>query len=310
MKVLFLANSEVAIPSLEYLSKIHNVEVVTGPDKKRDRGKKLRPTPIKEKALSLGLKVYTPPRVSEGEFLEFVKAHPPDIGVVVAFGEILKEEFINIPKYKIVNLHFSLLPKYRGAEPLRRAILNGEKETGVTTMYINPRLDQGDILLQRRTEISDEDDFGTLSERVSKMGAELLVETLDLIEKGDITPIPQKDEGFEYARKFTKEEMNIPWHRDSVYVRNLVRALSPSPGAYTFFRGKRIKIFKVDLKNDIKEKPGYIVKMSKNELIVSCGEGGVSIKSLQPEGKKRISVEEFIRGYKPKVSEQFTMGGD
>ncbi len=310
MKVLFLANSEVAIPSLEYLSKIHDVEVVTGPDKKRGRGKKLRPTPVKEKALSLGLKVYTPHKVSEGEFLEFVRAHPPDIGVVVAFGEILKEEFINIPKYKMVNLHFSLLPKYRGAEPLRRAILNGEKETGVTTMYINPHLDQGDILLQRKTEISNEDDFGTLSERLSKMGAELLVETLALIEKGDITPIPQKDEGFEYAKKFTKEEMNIPWHKNSVYVRNLVRALSPSPGAYTFFRGKRVKIYKVDVKEYIEGNPGDILQVGKDELIVGCGEEGIVIRSLQPEGKKRMSVEEFIRGYKPRVSEQFTMGGD
>ncbi|HID16625.1 MAG TPA: methionyl-tRNA formyltransferase [Candidatus Atribacteria bacterium] len=282
------------------------VKVVTGPDKKRDRGKKLRPSPVKEEALSLGLEVYTPDKVSEGEFLEIVRSNPPDIVVVVAFGEILKEEFINLPKYGVINLHFSLLPKYRGAEPVRRAILNGEKKTGVTTMYINPLLDQGDILLQREVDIREDDDYGTLSKRLSIIGRDLLLKTLELIESGKAVRKPQRDGESSYAKKFTKEELKIPWERDAVYVRNLIRALSPKPGAYTFFRGKRLKIFRGDIVEGLDILPGKIGKIEKDTLIVGCGNDALSIKSLQLEGKKVMSIDEFIRGYKPDISENFT----
>ncbi len=309
-KVLFMGNSEVSIPSLLELAKIYEVEVVTGPDKKRGRGKKLRPTPVKEKALELGLKVYTPERVSGGEFLDFIKRNPPDIAVVVAFGEILKEEFLRVPKYGVVNLHFSLLPKYRGAEPLRRAILNDEKITGITTMYINPLLDQGDILLQREIVIDEKDNYGTLSKKLAEEGAKLLVETLKLIEEGKIRPMPQGDTSSSYAKKFTKEEMRIPWTREALYIRNLVRALSPTPGAYTFFRGKRLKVYDVEIVADTDGNPGVIVDVRKDRLIVTCGDGAIAIKRLQPEGKKVMDVVEFIRGYKPEISEVFTDGGD
>ncbi len=310
MKVLFLGNSEVSIPSLELLASYHDVEVVTGPDKKRGRGKRLRPTPVKEKALELGLRVYTPEKVSTGKFLEFVKNNPPDIAVIVAFGEILKEEFLKIPKHGVVNLHFSLLPRYRGAEPLRRAILNGEKVTGITTMLINPLLDQGDILLQKEIEIKDDDDYGTLSKKLAEEGARLLIDTLKLIEEGRANPRPQGDEGANYAAKFTKEEMEIPWERKGVYVRNLVRALSPSPGAYTFFRGKRLKIYKVELIKGLKGIPGRIEEIGKEKMVVACGEDGISVKLLQPEGKRKMEIGEFIRGYKPQLHEVFGVGGE
>ncbi len=309
-KVLFMGNSEVSIPSLLKLSKLYEVEVVTGPDKKRGRGKKIRPTPVKQKALELGLKVYTPEKVSEGEFLDFIKRNPPDIAVVVAFGEILKEEFLKIPKYGVVNLHFSLLPKYRGAEPLRRAILNGDKVTGVTTMYINPLLDQGDILLQREIIIDDKDTYGTLSKKLAEEGAGLLIETLQLMKEGKIRPIPQGDSPSSYAKKFTKEEMRIPWGRESLYIKNLVRALSPSPGAYTFFRGKRIKIYEVEAIPYDGGTPGKIVKVEKDRLVVACGDGAISIKKIQPEGKRIMSIDEFVKGYKPNISEMFLDGGE
>ncbi len=309
MKILFLGNSEVSIPALREIAKIHEVEVVTGPDKRRGRGKKIRPTKVKEEALNLGLKVHTPDKVSEGDFLEFVKKEPPDIVVVVAFGEILKEDFLKIPKYGVINIHFSLLPKYRGAEPLRRAILNGEKVTGVTIMKIDPELDRGDILLQKEIKIEESDDYGTLSEKLAKEGALLLKKALELIEVGKIDGTPQGDENSSYAKKFTKEEMEISWDKECSYIRNLVRALSPKPGAYTFFRGKRVKIYKVEPMSNMYSKPGRVEKVEKERLVVGCKNGALSIKSIQPEGKKVMDIAEFIRGYKPQVGEIFGKGG-
>ncbi len=297
MKVLFMGTPQFAVPSLKKLhEEFEIIGVVTQPDKPAGRGKRLTPPPVKEVARELGLEVYQPQRLKGFEgVLETLK---PDCIVVVAYGKILPSEILRIPPYGVVNLHASLLPKYRGAAPIQRAIMAGEKITGNTVMLVNEEMDAGDILSQEEIPIEEEDNFYTLSEKLSLAGSDLLTRTLKLWFQKKITPVPQRHEEATYAPPVRKEEFRLCWKAPAESVRDRVRGLYPN--AYTLFRGNRIKVLRVELVEGSGE-PGEVLDPKK--FVVACGEGAVLIKELiSPKGKK-MSGEEFLRGYPLKDGE-------
>ena len=286
-----------AVPSLKALAeKFEVIGVVAQPDKPAGRGQKLTPPPTKVVAKELGIPVYQPERIRD--FVPEVKKLKPDCIVVVAYGKILPKELIHLPPYGSINLHASLLPKYRGAAPIQRALMAGERETGNTVMLINERMDAGDILSQERVPIEEEDNLLTLSEKLAKSGARLLVDTLYEWFEGRIKPVSQREEEATYAPPVQKEEYRICWKASAKSVRDRVRGLYPN--AYTIFRGKRIKILRVKVLN-LSGEPGEI--LSKDKLIIGCGSGAIEVMELiSPKGKK-MSGEEFVRGYRPKLYE-------
>ena len=302
-RIVFFGTSEFAVPSLEVLNKFYEiVAVITQPDKPAGRKLKLTPPPVKKKAIELGLEkvIFQPQKIKTPEFYDFFYSLKPDIAVVVAYGKLIPKEIFEFPKYKTLNLHASLLPKYRGASPIRRALLSGEKFTGNTVMLINEGMDTGDILAQEKEMISLEDNYETLSQRLAKKGAFLLLKTIeDWIEK-KIQPYPQNDKEATYAPPIEKIEYRICWkaERDSIYDR--IRALYPN--AYTFVdakRTKRIKILKAKiLEGEVKGYPAGSFYPLKNSLVIVCGDGKLlEIKELISPKGKRISGEAFLRGF-------------
>lgn len=286
-----------AVPSLRALyERFEVIGVVAQPDKPAGRGQKLTPPPTKVVALELGIPVYQPESIKE--FIPTVKQLNPDCIVVVAYGKILPKELIYLPPYGSLNLHASLLPKYRGAAPIQRALMAGEKETGNTVMLINEEMDAGEILSQERVPIEEEDNFLSLSEKLANSGAKLLADTLEKWFKGEIKPVPQREEEATYAPPILKEEYRICWKAQAKSVKDRVRGLYPN--AYTIFRGNRIKILKVKVV-DVCGEPGEI--LSEERFIVGCGEKAVEVLELiSPKGKK-MTGEEFMRGYRPKLYE-------
>jgi methionyl-tRNA formyltransferase len=293
MNILFMGTPSFAVPSLKLLRERFNIlGVVTQPDRPAGRGKRLKPPPVKEIALSSGLKVFQPERIRD--FADEIRRLKPDCIVVVAYGKILPKDVLEIPPYGVINLHASLLPKYRGAAPIQRVIMAGEEVTGNTVMLVNERMDAGDILSQREEPVYPDDNFQTLSERLSERGAHLLAETLELWFGGRIEPTPQDDRKATYAPPVMKEEFRICWKAEARSVRDRVRGLYPN--AYTFFRGERIKLLKLELCEGEGE-PGEII--DPENLCVACGEGAVRIEELiSPKGKRMKGVE-FVRGYSP-----------
>lgn len=300
MKVLFMGTPDFAVPSLKMLLKKHEVcAVVTQPDRPKGRGKKMVPPIIKEIALEHGILVYQPEKVKESGFIEKLKELDAEIIVVVAFGQILSEEILNMPKYGCVNVHGSLLPKYRGAGPIQWAVINGDKETGVTTMMMAKGLDSGDMLLKRRMEIQQEDTYGTLHDRMALVGAEVLEETLELIEKGQAVPIAQKETEMSIAPMITKETEKIIWSKTSKEILCLIRGLSPVPGAYTNCGDEILKIWDAeDFKtSDKKMQCGQIIDVTKRGFIVKTGDGSLLITQLQARGGKKMSTDAYMRGH-------------
>ena len=303
LRVAFFGTSPFAVPTLEELFRDKDLElvaVITQPDKPAGRGKKLTPPAVKKKAIELGLEniVYQPSKIRNEDFYSFFRNLKPDIAVVVAYGKILPREVFDLPKYKTLNLHASLLPKYRGAAPIHRAIMAGEKVTGNTVMLIDEGLDSGDILSQQEEPILESDNIASLSERLATKGAKLLVETLKRWVKGEIKPIPQNDAEATYAPPIEKAEFRICWKAEAESVRDRIRALYPN--AYTTFGGKRIKVLSAsltDIKSDLPA--GSVYPYNKDGLYVVCGDGMVlKIEELiNPKGK-RVKGEDFIRGYK------------
>jgi len=303
LRVAFFGTSPFAVPTLEELFRDKDLElvaVITQPDKPAGRGKKLTPPAVKKKAIELGLEniVYQPSKIRNEEFYSFFRNLKPDIAVVVAYGKILPREVFDFPKYKTLNLHASLLPKYRGAAPIHRAIMAGEKVTGNTVMLIDEGLDSGDILSQQEEAILENDNIVSLSERLATKGAKLLVETLKRWVKGEIKPIPQNDAEATYAPPIEKAEFRICWKAEAESVRDRIRALYPN--TYTTFGGKRIKVLSAsltDIKSDLPA--GSVYPYNKDGLYVVCGDGRVlKIEELiNPKGK-RVKGEDFIRGYK------------
>jgi len=303
-----MGTPEFACPSLLALTgKNHEVvSVVTQPDRPKGRGRALSPSPVKEVALSLGLPILQPENPKVESFIEEVRRLKPELIVVVAYGHILKKEILEIPSRGCVNLHPSLLPKLRGPAPIPWAIIRGEKETGVTTFFLNERMDAGEIILQKTTPIGEEEDAGELSARLAKMGAELLAETLDLIEKGRAPRTIQEESQVTYAPKLRKEDSILDWKNGARELANLIRGLSPEPGAYTFFREEPLKILKGKVETVFPPSftPGVIIKVDRNGVYLQTGEGVLALREVQPRGKRIMQIGDFINGYRPQIGEK------
>lgn len=296
MNIVFMGTPEFAVPSLEkILQSRHKIlAVVTGLDKERGRGQKLSFTPVKETALKNNLPVLQPDKLKDEAFIEELKNINADLFVIVAF-RILPKEIFNMPKFGSFNLHTSLLPKYRGAAPMQWALIKGEHETGVTTFKLDEKVDTGNIYLQEKIKLSDEDTLGTLHDRLAELGAEAVVKTIDMIESGNYTLLPQDNSLATPAPKITKETGLINWNNSAEEIKNLIRGLSPFPGAYFHHNGKLIKIYKAKVSGkNLKAGEFY---QTKEELLIGCGKDSLSIMELQQEGKKRMKIDEFLRGY-------------
>ena len=291
-----MGTPDFAVPSLKILFKNHEVAaVVTAPDKERGRGQKVSFTPIKEIALEKNLPILQPEKLKDENFINELKKYNADLFVVVAF-RILPKEVFTIPIKGSFNLHASLLPKYRGAAPIHWAIINGEKETGVTTFKLEEKVDTGNIYLQKKLDILDEDNLGTIHDKLSELGAEAVFETVKMIEAGNFQLQAQNNELATPAPKISKETGKIDWNNSAKDIHNLIRGLSPYPGSYFEYNDKLIKIFKSEIVQTSALKP-FEINHSKSELIIGCGKDSLKVLELQLEGKKRMSVEEFLRGF-------------
>lgn len=300
MKIVFMGTPDFAVPSLNALliSKKDIAAVVTQPDKPSGRGKKLTPPPVKTVALNSGIRVLQPERIKDEAFVNTIKEINPDVIVVAAYGKILPAKILHLPKYGCINVHASLLPKYRGAAPINWAIINGEKETGITIMQMDEGLDTGGILLQKGIEITKEDTAGTLSNKLSKIGAGLLIEGLSAIEKGGIKAIPQDNSKSSYAPMLKKEDGQIDWTKGAEDIYNMVRGMDPWPGAFTYYKGELWKVWKVRHGDTGKGRPGEILTADKDRIDVVSKDSVISILEIQPANKKRMPVSDFLRGNK------------
>ncbi len=314
MKLVFMGTPDFAVGALEaILAAGHQVAaVVTQPDKPKGRGKEVQMTPVKRCALSHGIPVFQPTKIREPEAVEQLRSYKAELFVVAAFGQILPEEILTMPKYGCVNIHASLLPKYRGAGPIQWAIINGEKITGVTIMQMEKGLDTGDMLFKTEVEIAPEETADTLHDKLAAAGAELIVEALPKIEAGEFTPVKQRDEDSSYAKMLTKAMGKIDWSMEAEKLDCLIRGLISWPGASTVLRGKTLKIWneepveEASLRRETKEDaPGTVVLVEKDAFYVQTGKGVLKVKEVQPEGKKRMAVKDFLLGYPVKVGELF-----
>lgn len=300
MRVIFMGTPDFAVPSLEALLTKHEVVlVVTQPDKPKGRGKKMVPTPVKACALEHGIPVLQPEKVKEPEFVEQLRSYEPDLIAVTAFGQILSEPILEMPKYGCINVHGSLLPKYRGAAPMQWSIIDGEKVTGITTMYMAKGLDSGDMLLKAEVEITDEDTFATIHDKMAVTGANLLLDTLDQLEAGTLERIPQDHDAATYAPMITKETGHIDWSKNRQDIINLIRGLNPVPAAYTIYEEEVLKIFGAAL-SDVQTDDaanGEIVAVVKKGFVVKCGDGCLLITEVQARGGKRMMTDAYLRGH-------------
>ena len=299
MKIVFMGTPDIAVGCLQTIidEKHEILGVVTQPDKPVGRGKKLGMPPVKELALKYDLPVYQPVKARDEEFVNILKELNPDLIVVVAFGQILPKSILDIPKLGCINVHVSLLPKYRGAAPINWVIINGEKKTGVTTMYMDEGLDTGDMILTSEFDLDDEITAGELHDKMAVIGAQTLKETIDLIEKGEAPRIPQNHDEFTYAPIMNKSLGNINWNKPAKEIHNLVRGVNPWPSAYTTYNDATMKIWKTEVLNENSDKePGTILSVDKEGIKVSTNDNVILVKEIQMPGKKRVLVSEYIKG--------------
>lgn len=307
MKIIYMGTPEFAVPGLRAISESgHRITgVVTGCDKPAGRGQTVCETPVKKLARQLGLPILQPPSLKAPEFQEQILSMQADIIVVVAF-RILPDEVIRAARLGAINLHASLLPQYRGAAPINWAIINGEKETGITVFQITPQIDTGDILFQERVEIGEQETYGELYTRLAQLGGAALVEVLNRLESGVFSSIPQDDLQATRAPKIHAETGRIDWSRDAGAIRHLIHGLSPAPGAFSFFNSKRIKFLRAQCTADnTTETPGTIVATGKSRLGIQTGSGILFPLELQAEGKKALPIAEFLRGFQGKIGDSF-----
>ena len=305
MKIVFMGTPDFAVPALEALIRGgHEVAAaVTQPDRPKGRGKAVLMPPVKETALQHGIPVLQPEKIRKDEaFYEALCALKPDAIVVAAFGQILPERILSLPRYGCVNIHASLLPRYRGAAPIQWAVINGDEVTGVTTMMMDEGLDTGDILETFPVRIAPDETGGSLFERLSKAGGELILSTLEKLEEGTIERKKQPSEGAVYARMLDKSMGQIDWNLDAASIERLVRGLNPWPSAYTFYEGKTLKIWGSAVAVPSKapqpgQEAGQVTEVRKDCFFVQTGDGILEIRELQPEGKKRMDAGAFLRGY-------------
>ncbi len=305
-----MGTSRFAVPVLRQLVQAgHEIAaVVTQPDRPSGRGRGVHISPVKELAIELGLPVYQPENIRAEEAVQQVRSYTPlDAIVVAAFGQIIPRPILDIPRLGCINVHASLLPKYRGAAPIQYAIMSGENVTGVTTMLMDAGLDTGDILLKKKVSIRQDETAGELEDELSKVGAELLIETLDKLEKGEIAPKHQDDSKATIVRSIKREQGEIDWSKSAGEIVNLVRAFNPRPGAYTYFDNLQVKIWEAKIGTSIPggKTPGEIVEITVDNVVVAAGEGSVILVELQPENRKRMSAGEFARGARIKPGAKF-----
>lgn len=302
IKIIFFGTPQIAVKSLEYLYNSNDIEicaVVTQPDKPAGRGKKITMSPIKEFAVSHNIPVFQPKSIrKEPEIQKKLKEFNPDFFVTFAFGQILSQEVLDIPKYHTINLHASLLPKYRGANPIQRAIINGDKETGICTMITELGLDCGDVCLKEIIKISDTMNCEELFETVSNSAPKLLEKTLTGIVEDKITPQPQCEDGVCMANKLTKEETLINWENSAEEIHNLVRGIYKSPCAYFVHNNKIIKVLETEVANNISGTAGEIVKVTKEGVEIICGKNGIRLIRVKPEGKGEMLARDWYNGVK------------
>lgn len=298
MKVMFMGTPDIAVPCLEALTENHDVVcAVTQPDRPKNRGHKLAMPPVKEFALSRGIDVLQPASFKDMSFAGELEKYSPDVIVVIAYGRILPEYILNFPKFGCINVHASLLPKYRGAAPIQWAVANGETVTGVTTMLMEKGLDTGDMLLKREVEITPEMTGGELYTKLSEICPAVLLDTLDSLE--NIVPEKQDDSKSSYAPMINKAAVTIDWNKSAEEIVNLIRAMNPSPAARTFLNGKLLKVFSA-LKGEISGDKGTVLSLEKG-ITVGCRDGSVVITEVQPEGKKRMSSEAYLMGNRTEI---------
>ncbi len=312
MKLVYMGTPDFAVPPLTALVEAgHEVAaVVTQPDRPKGRGKTVLMTPVKEKALSYGIPVYQPARVKKDEeFLKTLREINPDAIVVAAFGQILPKEILELPKYGCVNIHASLLPKYRGAAPIQWAVIDGEKESGITTMMMDVGLDTGDMLDRTVIPLAEDETGGSLFEKLSRAGGPLILKTLEALENGTAVRTKQPEEGATYAGMLDKSLGNIDWTQSAAKIERLIRGLNPWPSAYTSYKGKTMKLWAADvLEGTFEGVPGEIIKVEKEHFLVRTGDGALAVKELQLEGKKRMDAASFLRGFSLEEGEILCQG--
>lgn len=315
MRIIFMGTPEFAVPVLESLinSRHEVVAVVTQPDRPKGRGKNMQFSPVKECALAHNIPVMQPVNVSVPEVIDELRAYEPELIVVVAFGQFVTKKIREMPKYGCINVHASLLPKYRGAGPIQWAVINGERESGVTTMYMCREIDKGDMLLKDTVTLDPKETGDSLHDKLSMMGGPLLLKTIDQLEDGSAVRIPQCEEESTYAPKLEKTMGNIDWTMDADRIERLVRGLNSWPGTFTKIHGKTVKIWDCDVvrqetltENQAAATPGTVIVSEKDQLIVKAGNGALSLRMIQPEGKKNMTVDAYLRGYPIAQGELFT----
>jgi methionyl-tRNA formyltransferase len=309
LRVLFFASDSFALEPLErLLESSHSIlAVVSRPDRPAGRGLRKAPTPVVERARESNLDIWQPENLTMQCFSGFLAGLDWDAGVVVAYGGLIPRWLLDTPPRGFINLHPSLLPRYRGAAPVERALMNGSSITGVTTMVMNERLDAGDILEHHEVPINEDDTAGTLKGTLAHAGAALLVATLDDIEAGNASPVPQEEDKATYASPIMAADSRVEWSAPAESIDRLVRAMTPGPGAYTWFRGKRVKLWAVHVTEvPPEDEPGTIMNLGKEGFIVNTGTTGLQVVTLQPEGKNRMTAAEFTRGQRLLPAERFT----
>ena len=314
MRIVFMGTPDFSVPALKALVEAGHqvIAVVTQPDKPKGRGKEVQMTPVKIQAMEYGIPVYQPAKVREASFVEVLKGLEADVYVVIAFGQILPKAVLELPKYGCINIHASLLPKYRGAAPIQWCVIDGERETGITTMMMDVGLDTGDMLEKAVIPIEEKETGGSLHDKLSMAGGDLILSTLKKLEESTLVRTPQTDEGTCYAKMLTKSLGDIDWNQGAVSIERLIRGLNPWPSAYTMWNGKTIKIWAADViagreaadflsesgvPAETGTAPGTVVCSDKRGLVVCTGGGLLSIRELQMEGKKRMDTPAFLRGY-------------
>lgn len=300
MRVIFMGTPDFAVGTLEEIIKAgHEVAlVVTQPDKPRGRSGALQFPPVKECAVAHGIEVFQPKKIREEENVEYLRQYNADIIVVAAFGQLLPKSILDMPKYGCINVHASLLPKYRGAAPIQWSVINGDPVTGVTIMQMDIGMDTGDMIAKREVVIGEEETGGGLFDKLAEVGAKLCVDTMVEIENGTATRTPQNHDEATHVSMISKELGNVDWNKSAVEIERLIRGLNPWPSAFTQLDGKTFKLWKAKVVEETTDKaPGTIVRVGKDCLAVQTGEGLLSLLEVQLEGKKRMEVDAFLRGY-------------
>lgn len=309
MKIVFMGTPEFAAGALTALAEAgHEITlVVTQPDKPKGRSKLFLPPPVKVEAEKLGIEVFQPDRIKRAENVEYLKNYEADVFVVAAFGQILSKEILEMPKYGCINIHASLLPKYRGAAPIQWSILNGEEKTGVTIMQMDEGLDTGDILLVGEIAIEDTDNSDTLHDKLMNEGAKLIVDALKLLEEGKLSARKQPDEPLFYASMIKKEDGEIDFKESAVSIGRKIRAFFPWPGTFSFLNGNLVKISEAKVINENTDsEAGVVTNVTKNSIFVQTGDGLLEILRIQPQGKKEMSVHDYLLGKKINIGDRFT----